>query len=53
MEQLFGQIGKFDNYSNTTMLDELKTNIFGENPKNKKADQSEKLRQSLAKVLRQ
>ena len=30
MEKLFGQIGKFDKYTNLSLLEEIRTDLFGE-----------------------
>ena len=53
MAQLFGEIGKFDNYSNPSLLDELKTNLLGERHAGKTV-MSRKLNQKLSEnIMRQ
>ena len=50
MEQLLGQVGEFDNYHFTSVIDELKTNLFGETPKLKDV-LVERIEQKLAQKI--
>ena len=48
MAQLFGQIGKFDNYSNLSVMQELQANLLGERRATKTMD-----RESLNKKMKE